>query len=101
MSQVSFKDPDERVTLTFEFAADLGSTETIAGVPVITVALKAGPVDPAINTMIYAAANAIGSKVLVGIANGVAGNDYIIRCKVETSGSHTYVQSAWLPVRAA
>lgn len=100
-NQISEKDPQERITVSFDFTADLGA-DTIQAPVVVTVAQKRGAViDPGVGAMIYAAAAVSGKKVLVGIANGLTGNDYLIRCKVDTVGNHTYVRACVLPVRNA
>ena len=61
---LDYKDPEERVTLSWDFTPDLGA-DTILGAPVVTVAVKRGGADPAVGTMIYAAASVVGNKVLV------------------------------------
>lgn len=98
---IDFKDPEERVTVTFDFTPDLGADTITPASAVVTVALKRGDPDPAAGTMVYAGPTVTGSKVLVGIANGLAGRDYHIKCKVNTLGNHTYAQACVLPVRDA
>ena len=98
---IDFKDPEERVTVTWDFAPDLGADTITPASAVVTVSLKRGDPDPGLGTLVYAAAQIVGSKVLVGIANGLNGRDYRIKCKVDTAGNHTYAQAYVLPVRDA
>lgn len=99
MARLEFaaKDPEEIVTLTFDFSLDLNLSETIAS-PVTTVELVRG-VDPAFAAVQNGAGQVSGSSILQSVKAGIAGCEYRVKVKVTTSAGRVLVLSRVLPVR--
>jgi hypothetical protein len=93
------KDPEEVVTLTFDFADELGA-ETINPGPAVAVAVKKGA-DPDVAQVANGAPQVSGATVLQSVKAGVAGVDYAVRCKATTSGGRVLVIARVLPIRNA
>lgn len=93
------KDPAEKVTLTFDFSAELGSA-TIAGTPVCTVTLVAGT-DASPSSLLSGAAQVSGGNVLQLVHNGSAGADYDVKCTATLDDTRILVLGRILPVRSA
>lgn len=95
------KDPEEVITLSFDFSADLAG-ELINGAPVVSVTVFAGT-DASPSDLLNGAAQLDGTstKVLQSVKAGLADVDYRVKVKVPTSGSRTLVLARILPVRAA
>lgn len=95
------KDPEEVLTLSFDFAADLGA-ETINGAPVVAVTVFSG-VDANPANLLNGAAQLDGAAaaVLQSVKAGLADVDYRIKVKVPTTGGRTLVLARILPVRNA
>lgn len=93
------KDPGERITLKFDFTADL-ATETISGNPEITSVVIEGT-DPNASAMVAGAPFVDGKVIYQDVAGGIHGNDYLVRCFINTNGNHTYARGGILPVRNA
>jgi hypothetical protein len=93
------KDPEEVVTLTFDFTDELGA-ETIEPGPAVTIAVRKGA-DPDVAQVVNGAPQVSGATVLQSVKAGVAGVDYAVRCKVTTSGGRVLVLGRVLPVRNA
>lgn len=94
------KDPEEVVTLTFDFTADLDG-ETVSA-PVVSVSTFAG-VDAAPGNVLNGAAQVDGTatKVMQSVRLGLADVDYRVKARVTTSGARTLVLARILPVRNA
>jgi hypothetical protein len=95
------KDPEEILTLTFDFSADLAG-ETINGAPVVSVAAYSGT-DAAPGDVLNGAAQLDGTstKVLQSVKAGLADVDYRVKVKVTTAGGRTLAMARILPVRNA
>ena len=96
------KDPSEKVTLTFDFSAGLGSAETLSGAPVATVSMAFGS-DLAPSSILNGSASIdpTSKLVFVPVLAGVADCDYVVKVVVPTSNaSKVLALSAILPVRA-
>jgi hypothetical protein len=91
------KDPDEIITVGFEFAA-LTDAPTA---PVVTAARHAGAADDTPAAILSGAPTVSGSKVLQEIIGGTAGTDYLLRCQVDAPDGSRYVLAGVLPVRTA
>lgn len=92
MSRLSEKDTLEIVPVTFEFG-----TSTLANI-VIEVMVSAGGDDVATAAMVIGSPQIYGSSVIQLIGGGIDGNDYLLRCRID-SGSERYINSAILPIR--
>lgn len=79
------KDPNEVVTVTFDFT-NLASSVSVSSVNVTVMSGTDG--NP--NAMKSGAATTSGAKVLQSITGGISGNAYKITCTV-TSGANTWV----------
>ena len=103
MKPISFpeKDPEEVVTLTFDFTKDLGA-ETINGAPVIALTVVSGT-DPASAAVLNGAAQLDGTSKMVvqSVKAGVANVDYRVKVKVPTTGGRVLTLARILPVRDA
>lgn len=96
------KDPSEKVTLTFDFSAGLGSAETLSGAPVATVSMAFGT-DLAPSSILNgsAAIDPTLKLVFVPVQAGITDCDYVVKVVVPTSNaSKVLALSAILPVRA-
>lgn len=95
------KDPDEVKQVVFDFGAVLGG-ESLAGVPVVSIAVYSGT-DASPGDVLNGAASVdvSGTKVTQGVKAGVANVDYRLKAKVATSGGRTLAQGRILPVRNA
>lgn len=94
------KDPAEKISLPFDFTADLG-TETITGSPSVDFTLDAGDegTDPTLATNGSPVVD--GGVVYVPVQNGVHQVDYVVGCTVTTSGGRVLRLAGLLPVRDA
>jgi hypothetical protein len=93
------KDPEEIITITFDYTADLNGETISVGTPVFTIAVSEG-VDPDVGQMPNGAPQIAGALVLQSVKQGVAAVNYKARCRVDTSGGRRLVLGATLPVRA-
>lgn len=91
------KDPDETITVAFEFAA-LTSTPSS---PTVTAARHAGTADEAPSAILSGSPTVSGSKVFQDIIAGTAGTDYLLRCQISAPDGSVYVLAGVLPVRTA
>lgn len=96
---VSAKDPDEDVFVTFDFV-DILAGDAIVGTPTVTCTVDVGTDAQAAN-MVSGTATAVAGVVQQKIIDGVAGNDYRLRCVATTAGGRTLVLAMILPVRVA
>ena len=93
------KDPEETLVLAFYFGDLTDSVNT----PVITAYVEAG-VDPHPDQIILGSpeVQSDGVTVLQRVTGGLAGNNYMIRCRVKDyDGYDQYVIGKTLPVRNA
>ncbi|MGE0358670.1 MAG: hypothetical protein AB7P08_17340 [Burkholderiales bacterium] len=95
------KDPEEIITLTFDFKAAL-ALETISPPPVVSVSVVAG-VDASPGALLNGAPQLdVDSKmVMQSVKAGLDGVDYLVRCKAPTTGGQVFVLARTLPVRIA
>jgi hypothetical protein len=93
------KDPEEIITLSFDFEDDLNGETISVGTPVFTIAVSEG-VDPDVGQMPNGAPQIAGALVLQSVKQGVAPVNYKTRCRIDTSGGRRLVLGAILPVRA-
>lgn len=96
---IESKDPEEIINVTFDFTSDLGTEAIAAASQVVTIAVVNG-VDAGAAAMLNGAAVIVGSTVRQSVMAGIHGNDYKLRCKVDTSGARRLVLALPLPVRA-
>ncbi|SEO63963.1 hypothetical protein [Nitrosovibrio sp. Nv6] len=87
------KDPEENITLTFDFSALAASIAN----PEITIEVVSGT-DADAQAMLSGAAQVDGNKVLQRVTGGVDGVDYHLRCTGE-SGADKLVIPETLRVR--
>lgn len=89
MKQWPLKDPQEVQVLTFNFAPDLNTGETLLA-PSITISQIAGAVtDPAISAILVGSPAISGNTVQQTIAHGLANNVYAITAVCTTSQGRT------------
>lgn len=89
------KDPEEIITVTFDFSNVVADTPTAAAV---TAAVASGPDDAAVAAMVSGSPSISGALVRQRIINGKAGTTYSIRCRIDTPDGSRYVLSDLLPV---
>lgn len=92
---LSAKDPDEIITVTFEFAALTAGPLSNA---LVTAEVARGPADPAVSAMANVSPTVSGTKILQRIINGVSGTVYSLHCRVDTPDGSRYIISDQLPV---
>ena len=92
------KDPTEKVTLTFEFAPDLTTGESLSGNPTVSINLLSGVPDSNIGTMATGSAQLSGTMVLQLCQGGIVGNQYDIKATCNTSLGHILTIGAILPI---
>lgn len=100
MRKLSPKDPDETITLTFDFTKDLTQGETLSGTPVVTISVYQG-VDPNMNQMLSGAPQVAGNTVLQTCILGVKGNSYGVKAKCTTNSGRMLVLGGILPIQDA
>jgi len=88
------KDPDEIITVEFDFAALAASVSA----PVITVAASYGKDDPSASAMLSGAPSVTGAEVRQKIIGGQPGTTYTLRCVADAADGSRYVLTAALPV---
>lgn len=95
------KDPEETITVSFDFSSALGA-DTLTGVPVVTISAYSGT-DASPATVLNGAAtlDATLTKVLQSVKAGIATVDYRIKAKASTVGGRTLAMARILPVRDA
>lgn len=95
------KGPDEKVTITFDFSADLLTGETIGSINSVVISVRSG-VDPSPSAVLAGVAQVAtsGLQVLQSVQAGIDSTDYDIRALVTTSAGRIIGLSAVLPVRA-
>ena len=94
------KDPSESVVLTFEFATNLATGETLTGSPTVSVALVSGtdPTPSAILTGVNGL-DATSTEALIGVHAGVNGCAYDVKVVCATSNAQKVLAlSGILPV---
>lgn len=80
------KDAAEKVVLTFDFAPELASGETLSGDPQVSVAALSGT-DPVPANLLNGAAEIDGAAVLVPVKDGVRNAQYAVKVVMATSNS--------------
>ena len=90
------KDPAEIVTITFDFANEIGAI-AINSVAV-SIAVISGA-DAAVGTMLNGAAQISGATVLQSVTLGVNTTDYALRCLATLADGQKILRAATLPVR--
>ncbi len=93
---LSYKDPDEVITLTFDFSALTPSVSS----PVISISVLSG-IDATPNSIVSGSAQIAGGKILQAIAGGIDGVVYKLKCQIDAPGGSRYVLAANLPVKTA
>lgn len=93
----SAKDPDEIVTLAFDFANLTSGPLT----PAVTAAWHTGEADATPSAILSGSPTISTTKILQQVKLGNAGTDYLLRCEIDTADGSHYVLSGVLPVRAA
>lgn len=96
----AIKDPAEVQVLGFDFSPDLGTETLSTGTMQSGVELLAGE-DPSPSSLLNGAPTIDGSTVVQSVKEGVAGCDYRVWAKVQTSGGRVLVVAGILPVRDA
>lgn len=76
--------PEETVTLTLDFTADLESGETLTGPATVVISVASGT-DSSVATRLNGAASIIGNYVLQSIMGCLAGVNYNIVASCKTS----------------
>lgn len=94
---LSAKDPEEIVTVTFDFT-DLA---TSVANPTITCSVYSGKSDQASQDMVSGIPQVLGLTVLQRIVGGVAGNTYKLRCRIDDGDGERWVVSDTLLVASA
>lgn len=89
----SAKDPDEIITLTFDFT---NITSAVSN-PVLSITVVEGT-DPTPAAMLSGAAQIVGAKVLQKITGGVSSVRYDIRCQIDSPDGNRYVLADVLPI---
>lgn len=92
------KDPEEIISLAFDFTAEMGAEAITPASAVISIAVVKG-VDANVAAMISGQPVISGLLVYQNIANGVDGADYKLRCRIDTDAGRRLVLSTQLPVR--
>ena len=90
------KDPDEIITVAFDFSSEIGVL-TISSVAV-TITVSNGT-DAAVASMLNGAAQISGSDALQSFKLGVSAVDYALRCLGTLSDGQKILRAATLPVR--
>ena len=88
------KDPEETITVTFDFSA---VAATIASATVAALAAQ-GLDDPAAAAMLSGQASIAGPLVIQRVTGGLSGTTYILRCVANDADGEVHVLSAALPV---
>lgn len=88
------KDPDEIITVEFDFTALAASVSS----PVITVVASYGKDDPSASAMLSGAPSVTGAEVRQKIIGGQPGTTYTLRCVADAADGSRYVLTAALPV---
>lgn len=91
------KDYEEVRPVTFDFTADLGAES------ILTATVSAGTIagsDSNPSAIITGGSTISGPKVIQSIGQGLIGVDYLLRCKITTSGGRTLVLSGSLKMLA-
>lgn len=91
----SAKDPDEIITVTFDFAA---LTSGVLSNALVTAEVESGNADPAAAALVNGAPTVSGSKILQRIVGGISGSKYSLRCRVDAADGSRYVLSDSLEV---
>lgn len=94
---LSTKDPEEIVTVTFDFT-DLA---TSVASPVITCSVFSGQSDQASQAMVSGLPQVSGLTVLQRIVGGIDGNTYKLRCRIDDADGERWILSDVLTVRSA
>lgn len=92
------KDPLERVPLTFDFTAELGSAESISTIAIVMEQLVAG-VDASPNAVLDGAPIIAGKTAVQWLQGGQSGASYRLRAVGTSSQGRVVVLRAVLPVR--
>ncbi|MHB8914430.1 MAG: phage fiber-tail adaptor protein [Thiobacillus sp.] len=101
MRQWPPKDPQEVQILTFNFAPDLNTGETLV-TPSISISQIAGAVsDPGISAMLVGSPAISGATVQQTIAHGLANDAYQITAACTTSQGRTLANGAALTCQLA
>lgn len=90
------KRPAERVTVSFRFGRQLGGA-TLLPTPTVAAAVRKGAdADP--GAVLASAPVVVGADVLVQVAGGLDGVEYLLTCTVDTSAGDRFVLEGLLPV---
>lgn len=90
------KGPTEKVTLTFDFSAELGSA-TISSAACVATTVAGTDASP--SSVISGAAQISGGDVLQLVKQGLVGCDYNVTCTATLSDGRVLVLARILPVR--
>jgi hypothetical protein len=101
--RLSEKDPDETVTLSWDFESQIGE-EIIIGEPQVFIEVdnslrRNTDADP--DSMLEGAPQVDGTNVLQSVSGGIAGVDYKVTARIQDSSTpnQTLEKSSVLPVR--
>jgi len=94
------KDPEEIITVTFDFTDDLNGAAITGGSAVTSVSVAEGADQDYAQTK-NGAEEIQGAKVLQSVKLGLNGVNYRWQGKINTSDGRTLVLAAILPVREA
>lgn len=96
MNAVLIKQPDEVRQYTFDYSAQLEvvAGETLTGSPTVTATVLNGA-----GSLTIGSPSISGTKVNVTISGGVLGENYAVKCLVQTNASHTLACVGELRIR--
>ena len=96
-TQLPAKNPGENINVTFAYASELGSTETITGTPVVTCTVISG-VDANASAMLNGIATIQTSNVIQAVTGGLDGCSYQLECLATLSSGRVLARIGILPV---
>jgi len=100
MIVADFKDPEEMVDLSFDFARDAGAAQIVAPSVAVSVAVASGA-DPDVAGTVQGAPVVQGHVVFQRFRLGLHRVDYRWRCRVDLDDGRRLVLSMTVPVRSA
>ena len=91
------KNPSEVINVTFAYATELGSGETILSV-VVTCVVISGGVDPNASAMLVGIPTIQLSNVVQEVVAGLDGNSYQLECLATLSSGRILARVGILPI---
>ena len=99
-TQLPSKDPTESVYITFAYASELGSGETV-GSATVTCTVLSG-VDPNPSAVLVGAPSVQSPNVVQEVTGGLDGNQYLLLCVAPLAGSaRVLTRKGLLPVSSS